>query len=73
MCFFRITSIFDVFSGHKALKNNIWMNNYIGEEILGGWDQTVKKLDLKQRSYVIFVIVLNLGKMDSEHLLVFSP
>ena len=52
-------------TGHKVLKKNIWMKNYIGEEIRDGWDQTVRKSELKQRSYVIFVIVLNLGKMDS--------
>ena len=50
---------------HKGLKKNIWMKNYIGEEILGDWDQTVRKSELKRRSYAIFVIVLNLGKMDS--------
>ena len=50
---------------HKGLKKNIWMKNYIGEEILDNWDQTIRKLELKRRSYVIFVIVLNLGKMDS--------
>ena len=47
------------------------MKNNIVEEILDGWDQTIQKLELKRRNYVIFVIVLNLGKMDSEHLLVF--
>ena len=47
------------------LKNNIWMNNYIGEEFLDYWDQTVRKSELKLRSYAIFVIVLKLGKMDS--------
>ena len=52
-------------TGHKVLKKNIWMKNYIGEEIRDGWDQTVRKSELKRRSYVIFVIVLNLGKMDS--------
>ena len=49
------------------------MKNDIGEEILDGWDQTVRKSELKRRSYTIFVIVLNLGKMDFEHLLVFWP
>ena len=39
--FFGITGIFDVFLGHKVLKKNIWMKNYIGEEIRDGWDQTV--------------------------------
>ena len=63
--FFKITSIVGVFLGHKVLKKNIWMKNYIGEEIRDGWDQTVRKSELKRRSYVIFVIVLNLGKMDS--------
>ena len=71
--FFRITGIFDVFSGHKVLKKNIWMNNYIGEEILDDWDQTVLKSELKRRSYVIFVILLNLDKMNFEHLLVLWP
>ena len=52
-------------TGHKVLKKNIWMKNYIVEEIRDGWDQTVRKSELKRRSYVIFVIVLNLGKMDS--------
>ena len=52
-------------TGHKVLKKNIWMKNYIGEEIRDGWDQTVRKSELKRRSYVIFEIVLNLGKMDS--------
>ena len=52
-------------TGHKVLKKNILMKNYIGEEIRDGWDQTVRKSELKRRSYVIFVIVLNLGKMDS--------
>ena len=37
MCFFGITGIFDVFLGHKVFKNNIWIKNYIGEEILDGW------------------------------------
>ena len=53
-------------TGHKVFKKNIWMKNYIGEEIRDGWDQTVRKSELKRRSYVIFfVIVLNLGKMNS--------
>ena len=52
-------------TGHKVLKKNIWMKNYIGEEILDEWDQTVRKSELKRRSYAIFVIVLNLSKMDS--------
>ena len=52
-------------TGHKVVKKNIWMKNYIGEEIRDSWDQTVRKSELKRRSYVIFVIVLNLGKMDS--------
>ena len=56
---------FFISTGHKVLKNNIWMKNYIGEEIRDVWDQTVRKSELKRRSYVIFVIVLNLGKMDS--------
>ncbi len=47
MCFFEITNIFGVFSGHKVLKNNILINNYIGEEILDDWDQTVQKSELK--------------------------
>ena len=63
--FFRITDIFDVFSCHKVLKKIIWMKNYVGEEILDDWDQTVRKSELKRRSYAIFVIVLNLSKMDS--------
>ena len=54
-----------IITDHKVLKKNIWMKNYIGEEIRDGWDQTVRKSELKRRSYVIFVIVLNLGKMDS--------
>ena len=37
---------------HKGLKKNIWMKNYIGEEIRDGWDQTVRKSELKRRSYV---------------------
>ena len=49
----------------KVLKKNIWMNNYIGEEIRDSWDQMIQKSELKRRSYVIFVIVLNLSKMDS--------
>ena len=53
------------------LKKNIWMKNYIGEEILDDWDQTVWKSKLKWRSHAIFVIVLNLSKMDYEYLLVF--
>ena len=57
--------IFDIFLGPKGLKKNIWMKNYIGEEILDDWDQTVQKSELKRRSYAIFVIVLNLSKMDS--------
>ena len=61
---------------HKLLKKNIWMKNYIFEEIHDGWDQTVRKSELKRRSYAIFSIVLNLHKMDShkidyEHWLVF--
>ena len=61
---------------HKVLKNNIWMKNYIVEEIHDGWDQTIQKSELKRRSYAIFSIVLNLHKMDShkidyEHWLVF--
>ena len=72
--FFRITGIFlYVFLGHKVLKKNIWMNYYIGEEILDGCDQTIQKSELKRRSYAIFMIVLNLSTMDSEHLLVFWP
>ncbi len=71
--FFGIMGIIGVFSGHKVLKNNIWMKNYIGEKILDDWDQTVQKSKLKRRSYAIFVIVLNLNKMDSEHLLVIWP
>ena len=63
--------IFGVFSGHKVLKKKIWMKNCIGEEILDGWDQSIQKLELKRRSYAIFVIVLNLGKRDSEYLLLF--
>ena len=52
------------------------MKNYIVEEIHDGWDQTVRKSELKRRSYAIFSIVLNLHKMDShkidyEHWLVF--
>ena len=62
---FRITGIFGVFSRYKVLENNIWIKNYIGEEMLDGWDQTVRKSELERRSYAIFVIVLNLGKMDS--------
>ena len=50
---------------HKVLKKNIWMKNYIVEEIRDGWDQTVRKSELKRRSCDIFVIMLNLGKMDS--------
>ena len=69
--FFGIPGIFGVYSGHKVLRNNIWKSNYMGEEILNGWDQTVRKLELKRRNYAIFVIVLNLGKIDSDHLLVF--
>ena len=34
-------------TGHKVLKKNIWMKNYIGEEIRDGWDQTVRKSELK--------------------------
>ena len=45
--FFGITDIFDVFLSHKVLEKNIWMNNYIGEEILDDWDQTVRKSELK--------------------------
>ena len=41
------------------------MKNYIGEEILDEWDQTVRKSELKRKSYATFVIVLNLSKMDS--------
>ena len=63
--------IFGVFLDHKVLKKNFWTKNYIGEEILDRWDQTVRKSELKRISYVIFVIVLDLDKMDSEHLLVF--
>ncbi len=63
--FFEITGIFDVFSGHKVLKNNFWMKNYIDGKIIDDWDQTVRKSELKRKSYAIFVIVLNLGKMDS--------
>ena len=55
--FFGITCIFGVFSGHKVLKKNIWMKNYIGEEIFDGWDQTVRKSKLKRKSYAIFMIV----------------
>ena len=58
-------------TGHKVLKKNIWIKNYIGEEIFDSWDQTVQKSELKRRNYVIFVTVLDLGEMDSEHLLVF--
>ena len=63
-------------TNHKVLKKNIWMKNYIVEEIHDGWDQTVRKSELKRRSYAIFSIVLNLHKMDShkidyEHWLVF--
>ena len=36
--FFGITGFFVIFLGHKVLKNNIWMKNYIGEEILDGCD-----------------------------------
>ena len=60
-------------TGNKVLKMNIWMKNYIGEEIRDGWDQTVRKSELNRISYVIFVIVLNLGKMDSCVVLVFWP
>ena len=35
MCFFGITGIFGVFLGHKVLKKNIWMKNYIGGKIYG--------------------------------------
>ena len=63
--------IFSVFSGHKVLKCKIWIKNNLGEEILDGWNQMVQKSELKRKSYAIFVIVLNLGKMDSKHLLVF--
>ena len=69
--YFSESRVFGVFSSYKVLKKNIWIKNYIGEEILDGWDQTVRKLELKRRSYAIFVIVLSLGKMDFEHLLVF--
>ena len=69
--FFEITGIFGEFLGHKVLKNNIWMKNYIGEEILNDWDQTVQKSELKRRSYVIFVIVLIWARWTPEHLLVF--
>ena len=63
--FFGITGIFGEFLHHKVLNKIIWMKNYIGEEIRDGWDQIVQKSELKRISYVIFVIVLNLGKMDS--------
>ena len=51
------------------------MKNNILEEILDTWDQTVQKSELKQRSYAIFIIVLNSHNMDSqkmdfEHILV---
>ena len=41
MCFLESWVFFDVFSGHKVLKKNILMKNYIGEESLDDWDQTV--------------------------------
>ena len=47
---------------HKGLKKNIWMKNYIGEEIRDGWDQTVRKSELKRRSYVIFCDCAKFGQ-----------
>ena len=49
-------------TGYKVLKNNIWMKNYIGEEIRDGWDQTVRKSELKRRSYVIFCDYAKFGQ-----------
>ena len=67
MCFLESRVCLVYFPVTKCFKR------IFGEAILDGWDQTVWKSNLKQRSYVIFVILLNLGKTGSEHLLVFSP